>query len=137
MSKKVLFGFDYTNNEFVKIILYLFVGGSAALIEWAFFYVFSEAAGINYLVSTACAYFLSTLYHYFMCNILVFTSGVRYGKAKEISLVFLVSGMGLLFNLILMYVFVGLFALPGLLSKIAATGIVVVWNYLARKKWIF
>lgn len=81
--------------------------------------------------------FLSTLYHYFMCNILVFTSGVRYGKAKEISLVFLVSGMGLLFNLILMYVFVGLFALPGLLSKIAATCIVVVWNYLARKKWIF
>ena len=129
MSKKVLFGFDYTNNEFVKIILYLFVGGSAALIEWAFFYVFSEAAGINYLASTACAYF--------MCNILVFTSGVRYGKAKEISLVFLVSGMGLLFNLILMYVFVGLFALPGLLSKIAATCIVVVWNYLARKKWIF
>ena len=101
------------------------------MIEWAFFYVFSEAAGINYLASTACAYFLSTLYHYFMCNILVFTSGVRYGKAKEISLVFLVSGMGLLFNLIL------LFALPGLLSKIAATCIVVVWNYLARKKWIF
>ena len=31
MSKKVLFGFDYTNTEFVKIILYLFVGGSAAL----------------------------------------------------------------------------------------------------------
>ena len=45
MGKKVLFGFDYTDNEFVKIILYLFVGGSAALIEWAFFYAFSEAAG--------------------------------------------------------------------------------------------
>lgn len=53
-----------------------------------------------------------------MCNILVFTSGVRYGKAKEISLVFLVSGMGLLFNLILMYVFVGLFALPGCFQKL-------------------
>ena len=23
MSKKVLFGFDYTNNEFVKIILFI------------------------------------------------------------------------------------------------------------------
>lgn len=42
MSKKVLFGFNYTNNEFVKIILYLFVGGSAALIEWAFFLRFSQ-----------------------------------------------------------------------------------------------
>ena len=121
MGKKVLFGFDYTDNEFVKIILYLFVGGSAALIEWAFFYAFSEAAGINYLASTALAYFLSTLYHYFMCNILVFTSGVRYGRAKELSLVFLVSGMGLLFNLLLMYLFVGMFGMPGLVSKIAAT----------------
>lgn len=65
MSKKVLFGFDYTNNEFVKIILYLFVGGSAALIEWAFCYVFSEAAGINYLASTACAYF------YQLCTIIL------------------------------------------------------------------
>ena len=129
MQKKVLFGFDYTDNEFVKIILYLFVGGSAiilylfvggsaALIEWAFFYAFSEAAGINYLASTALAYFLSTLYHYFMCNILVFTSGVRYGRAKELSLVFLVSGMGLLFNLLLMYLFVGMFGMPGLVSKI-------------------
>ena len=72
-----------------------------------------------------------------MCNILVFTSGVRYGKAKELSLVFLVSGMGLLFNLLLMYLFVGMFGMPGLVSKIAATCIVVVWNYLARKKWIF
>ena len=113
MQKKVLFGFDYTDNEFVKIILYLFVGGRAL------------------------AYFLSTLYHYFMCNILVFTSGVRYGRAKELSLVFLVSGMGLLFNLLLMYLFVGMFGMPGLVSKIAATCIVVVWNYLARKKWIF
>ena len=45
MSKKVLFGFDYTNNEFVKIILYLFVGGSAALIEWAFFLRFLGGGG--------------------------------------------------------------------------------------------
>ena len=137
MHKKVLCGFDYTDNEFVKIILYLFVGGTAALVEWGLFYLFTAAAGINYLVATAGAYFLSTLYHYFLGNVLVFTSGARYGKAKELSLVFLVSGMGLLFNLILMYIFVGIFGLNGLVSKIAATCIVVVWNYLARKKWIF
>ena len=137
MHKKVLFGFDYTDNEFVKIILYLFVGGTAALVEWGLFYLFTAAVGINYLVATAGAYFLSTLYHYFLGNVLVFTSGARYGKAKELSLVFLVSGMGLLFNLILMYIFVGIFSLNGLVSKIAATCIVVVWNYLARKKWIF
>ena len=40
MRKKILFGIDYTNNEFVKIILYLFVGGTAALVEWGLFYLF-------------------------------------------------------------------------------------------------
>ena len=38
MSKKTLFGVDYTDKEWIKIILYLFVGGTAALVEWAFFY---------------------------------------------------------------------------------------------------
>lgn len=37
MSKKTLFGIDYTDKEWIKIILYLFVGGTAALVEWAFF----------------------------------------------------------------------------------------------------
>ena len=35
MSKKTLFGVDYTDKEWIKIILYLFVGGTAALVEWA------------------------------------------------------------------------------------------------------
>ena len=29
MSKKTLFGVDYTDKEWIKIILYLFVGGTA------------------------------------------------------------------------------------------------------------
>ena len=40
MRKKVIFGIDYTDNEFIKIILYLFVGGTAALVEWGLFYLF-------------------------------------------------------------------------------------------------
>ena len=40
MRRKVLFGFDYTDSEFIKLVLYLFVGGTAALFEWGLFYVF-------------------------------------------------------------------------------------------------
>ena len=46
MRRKVLFGFDYTDSEFIKLVLYLFVGGTAALFEWGLFYVF-----IHYLLS--------------------------------------------------------------------------------------
>ena len=31
MRRKVLFGIDYTDSEFIKLVLYLFVGGTAAL----------------------------------------------------------------------------------------------------------
>ena len=145
MRKKILFGIDYTNNEFVKIILYLFVGGTAALVEWGLFYLFfyyllvglGLSVDVLTMVATALAFGLSTLYHYFLGNILVFDSGSKYDKSKELSLVFLVSIMGLVFNLVLMYVFVGLLAWQPMLAKVITSCIVVVWNYLSRKKWIF
>ena len=145
MRKKILFGVDYTNNEFIKVILYLFVGGTAALVEWGLFYLFFYyllvGLGLNVdtltMVATALAFGLSTLYHYFLGNILVFDSGSKYDKSKELSLVFLVSIMGLLFNLVLMYIFVGLLALQPMFAKVLTSCIVVVWNYLSRKKWIF
>ncbi len=145
MRKKVLFGIDYTNNEFVKVILYLFVGGTAALVEWGLFYLFFYylLAGLGLsvdtltMVATALAFGLSTLYHYFLGNVLVFDSGSKYDKSKELSLVFLVSIMGLIFNLVLMYVLVGLLTWQPMLAKVITSCIVVVWNYLSRKKWIF
>ena len=145
MRKKILFGVDYTNNEFIKVILYLFVGGTAALVEWGlfflFFYYLLVGLGLSVdtltMVATALAFGLSTLYHYFLGNILVFDSGSKYDKSKELSLVFLVSIMGLVFNLVLMYVFVGVLAWQPMFAKVLTSCIVVVWNYLSRKKWIF
>ena len=145
MRKKILFGVDYTNNEFIKVILYLFVGGTAALVEWGLFYLFFYylLAGLGLsvdtltMVATALAFGLSTLYHYFLGNVLVFDSGSKYDKSKELSLVFLVSILGLVFNLVLMYVFVGLLAWQPMFAKVLTSCIVVVWNYLSRKKWIF
>lgn len=145
MRRKVLFGVDYTDNELIKIILYLGVGGSAALVEWGLFYLFItfvlNGFGLSLtmltMAATALAFSLSTLYHYFLGNILVFDSGSKYGKGKELSLVFLVSIMGLVFNLLLMYIFVSLLWLQPMLAKVITSCIVVVWNYLARKKWIF
>ena len=145
MRRKVLFGFDYTDSEFIKLVLYLFVGGTAAMLEWGLLYVFIHYLlngfgwGITSLTmtATAMAFCLSTLFHYFLGNILVFDSGSRYKRGKELSLVFFVSIMGLVFNLLLMYIFVTLLSWEPMLSKVLTSCIVVVWNYLSRKKWIF
>lgn len=145
MRRKVLFGYDYTDNEYIKVLLYLFVGGTAALVEWGLFYVFItyvlNGIGLSLtamtMLGTCMAFCLSTLYHYFLGNILVFNSGSKYKRGKELSLVFLVSIMGLVFNLLFMYIFVSLIGWNPMASKVLTSCIVVVWNYLSRKKWIF
>lgn len=145
MQRKVLFGYDYTDKEWVKLLLYLFVGGTAALVEWSIFYVLLHFVLFQLplslpaaaLIGTSLAYCLSTLYHYFLGNILVFNSGVRFGKGKELSLVFLVSLLGLGFNLAFMYIFVGLLNWNPMISKVITSFLCVAWNYLARKYFIF
>ena len=124
-GQKKIFGIDYTDNEQIKVLIYLCIGGTAALIEWGCFYGLNHLLLINYLLATALAFAFSTFCHYVLGNIFV------------LSLVFLVSAIGLLFNLLLMGLFVGFFAWNAMAAKVLASAIVVVWNYLSRKKWIF
>jgi putative flippase GtrA len=136
-APKKLFGRDYTNNDTVKLLLYLVIGGTAALLEWGLFWIYNNNFGIHYEGATALAFLCSTIYHYYLGNIFVFNSGAHYKKGAEITLVLLVSAVGLGFNMLLMFVFVGLAGWNPMLSKMLASAIVVVWNYLSRKKWIF
>ena len=136
-AHKKIFGFDYNDNDTIKLLFYLVIGGTAALFEWGLFWVFNHYAGLHYEAATALAFLCSTIFHYCLGNIFVFNSGTRYERKKELSLVFLVSTIGLLFNLLLMGLFVGFFAWNAMTAKVAASAIVVVWNYLSRKKWIF
>lgn len=129
--------FRKSDKESVRVLCYLLIGGTAALFEWSLVYIFAVVLGWNYLFSTALAYLCSTVCHYIATNIFVFTSGVRYSKGKEFSLVLVVSTLGLLWNLLLMRIFVGGFGLPVMGSKIAASALVTVWNYFSRKKWIY
>ena len=61
MRRKILFGVDYTDSELIKLLLYLFVGGTAALVEWGLFYIFFHylLAGLNLTLLTMLATALS------------------------------------------------------------------------------
>ena len=126
-----------------QFISYFFVGGVAAIVEWVMFFVFANVLQINYFVSTVIAFIFSTTANWILGRITTFKDNNTYKdkKAKEAFLVFIVSAIGLLFNLILMYLFVTVMgfdsSLGKTLSKIAATGIVFIWNFLIRKLVIY
>ena len=126
-----------------QFISYFFVGGVAAIVEWVMFFIFANVLEINYFVSTVIAFIFSTTANWILGRITTFKDNNTYKdkKAKEAFLVFIVSAIGLLFNLILMYLFVTVMgfdsSLGKTLSKIAATGIVFIWNFLIRKLVIY
>ena len=126
-----------------QFISYFFVGGVAAIVEWVMFFIFANVLQINYFVSTVIAFIFSTTANWILGRITTFKDNNTYKdkKAKESFLVFVVSAIGLLFTLILMYLFVTVMgfdsSLGKTLSKIAATGIVFIWNFLIRKLVIY
>ena len=126
-----------------QFISYFFVGGVAAVVEWIMFFFFANVLQIHYFVSTVLAFIFSTSANWILGRITTFKDNVSYKdkKAKEAVLVFAVSAIGLLFNLVLMYLFVTVMGFDSpagnTLSKIAATGIVFIWNFLIRKLVIY
>lgn len=132
-----------SKDNIKQFISYFFVGGVAAIVEWVMFFVFANVLNVHYFVSTVIAFVFSTTANWILGRITTFKDNTSYKdkKAKEAVLIFAVSAIGLVFNLILMYLFVTVFGFNGKIgstcSKIAATGIVFIWNFLIRKMVIY
>ena len=121
---------------------YFGVGGVSALVEWTVFSALEYLFDLPYLLATVMAFLVSTSTNWFLGRKYTFKdSGYKGKKITEIVLVFLVSAIGLIFNLALMYMFVSVLKMDTNLlksvAKILSTGIVFIWNFLSRKLWIY
>ena len=121
----------------MKLFRYSIVGGIAACFDIAFFYVFSNVLGFNYLIVGGLGFILATAINYVISIRVVFTSGAKLSKRRELTAVYLISGIGLLMHEIVLYVAVSEFAIPGLIAKIGAIGSVFFWNYFLRRWLVF
>ena len=125
-----------------QFVSYFGVGGTAALVEWGVFSLLEYLLDVPYLLATILAFLVSTTVNWILGRTFTFKdSAYQEKKAKEAFLVFLVSAIGLVFNLVLMYLFVDIIGMNTNLqktaAKILATGIVFIWNFLSRKYWIY
>jgi putative flippase GtrA len=121
----------------MKIFRYAAVGGAAALIDFLLFAVFAKVLGFNYLLIGAAGFIIATTVNYFLSIRYVFKSGVRFVLHKEISLVFIISLVGLGLNQLVLYIGIGTLGWEMLFVKVCATGSVFFWNFGARSYFIF
>lgn len=120
----------------MRIIKYFFVGGIAALIDIGIFYVFAQLFQFPWMPVSICSFILATYVNYLLSIKIVFVSD-PHKKYKELIGVFLVSGLALIVNQLILYMAIESLHLPLLISKIIATGTVFLWNYFGRSVFIF
>ena len=126
-----------------QFLSYFCVGGVSALIEWTVFALLLYLLDMSYPAATSLAFIFSTTTNWYLGRTFTFSNSEAYkGKSvKEYSLVFLVSAIGLGFNVLLMYFFVDVLGMNTKIlqtsAKVMSTGIVFIWNYLSRKLLIY
>lgn len=123
-------------NNLKELFLYLIAGGIATLAEWGIFRLFDSALSVHYTLSTVIAYLLSTFVNWAAGRLLVFRKSPQ-PFWQEILKIYLAAIAGLLMNLAIMFICVDLLRMDEMLSKILATGIVFLFNFLIRKLYIY
>lgn len=115
---------------------YLVVGGLATLVEWGVFWVCDTPLKIQYLISTAIAFFFSTFANWAFGRLIMFKKPDK-SLLSELASIYLTSAGGLLLNLIIMFLLVELASMGEMLAKIAATVLVFAYNYFIRTRFIY
>ena len=127
------------DKSFIKQLIYYFlIGLCAALVEWVSFWLFNEPLGLNIFISTVIAFILATFVNWVVGRNTMFRNAAKKKKAGiDAAAIYIVSGVGFGLNLLLMALFVDVLNIYPLLSKIIATGIVFMWNFLSRKYIVY
>jgi putative flippase GtrA len=121
----------------MKIVRYFFVGAIAAVIDIGLFTIFASYLKFPWAIVSIISFIISTLANYFLSIRFVFKSGLRYKKQHEILGVFIVSTLALFLNQMFLYLFIEKMNLHLIISKCLTTGMLFLWNYLGRKRFIF
>ena len=122
-----------TDNIYLQFFRYIFVGGTAFVVDFFFLYFFSDICGIYYLISGVLSFIISVLVNYIMSTKWVFNQDSINSRVIEFNLFLLIRTIGLIFTEILLYFFTDIIGLYYLISKIIAAIIVLFWNFIARR----
>lgn len=129
----------------VEFLRYIFVGGTAFLVDCGVLYItrtfiLAGESAYSVYIATALGFTAGLIYNYLLSLSFVFKSARERNKGKSVGafLLFAVIGIiGLGLTEAGMYLLFGLLDVHYLIAKVFIAGVVLVWNYAARKLLIF
>ena len=119
-----------------KIIRFSIVGGIATLIDFVCLYIFKEFLNFNVILANTLSFIISVTYNYIASITWVFDTNKNKNKKVQFILFIIFSIVGLIINNIILYILTDKLNIYYLISKVVATLIVMVFNFVTRKKFL-
>lgn len=112
------------------------VGVVATLIDFGVLIALTEWMGVDPVLSAAVSFVVSVAFNYVASMRFVFTRREDLSRAREMAIFLVLSLVGLAINEALMWLGVNVFMLGYVFVKVLATVVVMLWNFLSRKRWL-
>ena len=112
-------------------------GGSAALVQLSLLYIFTEAIGIHYLISTSLAFVFSFFVSFFLQKFWTFEDATKEKMGSQMLFYLLIALTNLGLNALLMYFFVETVKIWYMLAQVLVGVIIAIESFTIYKLLIF
>lgn len=120
----------------VQIFRFGIVGVVATIIDFIFLYLFREVCNFNVVVANTLSFVISVLYNYFASLTFVFDVNEEKSKTRNFIIFIICSVIGLGINDLIVWVVTDMLNIHYMISKVVATIVVMVFNFVTRKKFL-
>ena len=124
------------NKTLAQLFRYCFAAVGAFIVDYSIYFLLSYVLGIQYLLAAFVGIVLGTTANYLISKMMVFP-GKPKSRTVEVTLVFLISGIGFLMLEIGLYILTDIYGIHYLVSKLIMTGIIFLWNFFARNFFMY
>ena len=125
-----------TEKLFIQIFKFGIVGGIAFIIDYISLIIGKEFFHFSTLLAAGIAFTISVIYNYIASVKWVFDVNKEKSKEKNFVIFIVLSIVGLIITEVIMWFGSDVMKISYLIVKIAATAIVMIFNFVTRKKFL-
>ncbi|MBN2444151.1 MAG: GtrA family protein [Spirochaetales bacterium] len=128
---------DKTHNTLIQFIRYAIAGGVASVFDYGSMLLFTEVIHVHYLISSGIGFCAGLIVNYILSVFWVFPVKMMKNRVLEFMVFGLIGFIGLGLVTLFLWFFTDLISIDYRISKFIAMGLVLLWNFIARKYLLF